>query len=1185
MVESMPAQLASRIRAWLRGWGRSVRSDAGRAPGEAGADIDLTERTRIERTLAAHRQLLEIMVNQMPTAVCLIRGSDLRLHLVNPAYQAIAPGKAMLGRTLDEIWPETGQDFAAICGRVLETGEPHQVVDELNMIRRRPDGPLEPAYFSWSVHRVQLPGGEGWGLVNAAWETTARRQVENQVKRLAEQRRLALDAAKLGWWEYNPTTRIAEWDDGYKAIFGVAGYSQPNDEILQQIIHPEDLSGLWAKVEAALNPADPRPFSAQYRINRPDGQMRWVQAYGIARFEGEGGARRAVAFIGTVEDITDRKKADEALRLRTEELAALLDALPAYVWFGDAECRLITGNRAANELIGVAPGSNVSQSVVANGQVPSLCQLKPDGTEYRADELPMQRAIATRQPVLGTVIDFSFPDGRHVQTVGNAVPLFDIDGEVRGSVAAFMDVTTCAEAEKALRESEARLRQALEAGEVFTFEWDPASDTVLRSPNSGPILGWDSDATRDTGQSFFAAIHPADREAFVSTVTRLTPEHPAYVATYRYVRRGDGREVVLEETGRAVFADTGTMVSVRGLTRDVTERKRAEEALRESAARLRLAQDSAGAGMWDWDFGTGKLEWSEELFRLFGLDPATHEASFESWGAVIHPEDRQLAERRIEAAVANHAPLASEYRVVLPSGEVRWISALGQALYDADGTPLRMSGICIDISGVKQVEDDLRQSENRYRTLFESMAEGFALHEMILDGQGRPVDYRFLEVNPSFARLTGLDPQAIIGRTVRDVIPTVEDSWIETYGRVAETGVSERFERHLTALGRWYEVYAYSPAPGRFAAAFTDITARKETEAALRQSREDLDRAQEVGQIGSWRLDVRRNVLTWSDENFRIFGAPPGAPQTYQTFLEAVHPDDREYVDAKWNAGLRGEPYDIEHRIVADGLVKWVREKAFLEFDDGGTLLGGFGITQDITERKRAEDQLRESLAEKELLLREIHHRVKNNLQVVSSLVNLQADALADPALRGVFREVQSRVQSMALIHEKLYESGGLARLNFADYAASLTQSIWSAHGAGGLGMRLRLDVEPVALSVATAVPCGLILNELVSNALKHAFPSGGGTVTVGLAHETGTGRLCLRVCDDGIGLPAGLDWRRARTLGLRLVQMLARQLDGSVDTGPGPGTEFRISFDAKEADGASAPTDAAGSAGSRSCR
>ena len=165
-----------------------------------------------------------------------------------------------------------------------------------------------------------------------------------------------------------------------------------------------------------------------------------------------------------------------------------------------------------------------------------------------------------------------------------------------------------------------------------------------------------------------------------------------------------------------------------------------------------------------------------------------------------------------------------------------------------------------------------------------------------------------------------------------------------------------------------------------------DITDRKLAEEALRQSREDLDRAQAVAQIGWWRLDTRQNVLTWSDENHRMFGVPKGTPMTYETFLGTVHPDDRQYVDTQWNAGLRGAPYDLEHRIVVDGQIKWVREKAYLEFDAAGALLGGFGIAQDITARKQAEEALRakhdelarfnQAMVGRELRMIELKHEV-----------------------------------------------------------------------------------------------------------------------------------------------------------------------------------------------------------------
>ncbi len=224
---------------------------------------------------------------------------------------------------------------------------------------------------------------------------------------------------------------------------------------------------------------------------------------------------------------------------------------------------------------------------------------------------------------------------------------------------------------------------------------------------------------------------------------------------------------------------------------------------------------------------------------------------------------------------------------------------------------------------------------------------------------------------------------------------------------------------------------------------------------------------------------------------------------------------------------------------------------------------------QDITERKLAEETLQEAydelaklveertreLREKEVLLKEIHHRVKNNLQVISSLVSLQADGSTDETVREVLRDVTYRVRSMALVHEKLYQSADLARIDFAEYARSLLGYLWRAHGAAAATVRLTLDLEPVSLPVDTAVPCGLILNELAGNALKHAFRGRSeGEVTVSL--QSGEdGRIRLSVADNGVGLPAGFDWRQARSLGLRLVQMLSGQLGASVEVSGGEGT------------------------------
>lgn len=220
----------------------------------------------------------------------------------------------------------------------------------------------------------------------------------------------------------------------------------------------------------------------------------------------------------------------------------------------------------------------------------------------------------------------------------------------------------------------------------------------------------------------------------------------------------------------------------------------------------------------------------------------------------------------------------------------------------------------------------------------------------------------------------------------------------------------------------------------------------------------------------------------------------------------------------------------------------------------------GFIFTAiDIAERKQAEGQLRTSLEEKELLLKEIHHRVKNNLQVISSLLSLQTRNIRDEAALEMFADSQNRIRSMALIHEKLYQSEDLARVDFASYIETLVAHLFQSYQVRSQRVRLVLEVENLYLGIDKAIPCGLIINELVSNALKHAFPEDReGSMKIRLA-QVGAERFMVAVSDDGVGFPEGVDHRTTETLGLKLVNILVRQLNGEIELKSEGGTEFAI--------------------------
>ena len=219
-------------------------------------------------------------------------------------------------------------------------------------------------------------------------------------------------------------------------------------------------------------------------------------------------------------------------------------------------------------------------------------------------------------------------------------------------------------------------------------------------------------------------------------------------------------------------------------------------------------------------------------------------------------------------------------------------------------------------------------------------------------------------------------------------------------------------------------------------------------------------------------------------------------------------------------------------------------------------------LKQEITERRRAEEETRASLRDKEILLREIHHRVKNNLQVIHSLLRLQSRQIEDERYREMFRDSQNRIRSMALIHETLYQSKDLANVSFREYVERLMSHLSASYGANRGRIRLGVDADGLMLGIDVAIPCGLIVNELVSNSLKHAFPEDRcGEIRVSL-QVTGGSQITLTVSDDGIGLPEDMDFRDSGSLGLHLVTMLVEdQLHGQIELNRAKGTEFRISF------------------------
>ena len=348
-----------------------------------------------------------------------------------------------------------------------------------------------------------------------------------------------------------------------------------------------------------------------------------------------------------------------------------------------------------------------------------------------------------------------------------------------------------------------------------------------------------------------------------------------------------------------------------------------------------------------------------------------------------------------------------------------------------------------------------------------------------------------------------------------------------------------------------------------FKKAQTEISERIKKEEEITQVRNNLEEAQRIAHIGSWVYNLKENRLYNSDELYRILGLEE-FPEYFEfdEGMKLIHDEDRDNTIKKLKYAIENKTYYInEDRIVRpNGEIRFVKIVGEQMFDDKGNHTGMHGTLQDITEFKKINEELIKSLNEKELILKEIHHRVKNNLQVVSSLLRLQSESITDETAIGYLKMSEQRVKSMALIHQQLYRTKDLSQIDFREYLEDLCNYLFFAYDISFSRVTLNIDVDKIFFGIDTALPCGLIVNELVTNSIKHAFPGYNiGNLLVSLKKDI-TGKYLLRIRDDGQGAQK-IDFEKTTTLGMELVKTLTEQLEGEIKVNVDSGTDITITF------------------------
>jgi PAS domain S-box-containing protein len=650
------------------------------------------------------------------------------------------------------------------------------------------------------------------------------------------------------------------------------------------------------------------------------------------------------------------------------------------------------------------------------------------------------------------------------------------------------------------------------------------------------------------GELIFNYFPPATHESLRETLTKCL--NGEIISNEKQVSFPGGPIIWSENTFIPVYDDAKNFLGISFQTRRINERKEAEEVLKESEEKFRQLADNIEDGCW---LGTpDKFLYINNAFEnIWGIkkedlmkDPSLLRHS-------IYPDDLEALEKTNPKTIRNAEATNEQYRIVHPDGSIRWIWARRFPVLDEQGRVYRTVGIVSDITENKKAQQSLIDSEMRFRQLAESAFEGLLFHD----------DGIIMDANTQLGEMIGYEVKDLIGKSILDLAHPAYHALMRKSLRIPYE--IEIFHRNGKLIPIEIMVKPFI-LQGKFArvAAIRDISERKNAETALKESQERFKEMADTLPLLVYETDENGNITYFNKAAFEYTGYtledfangltlpmmfPPGemerAIENAKRTMAGTYIGATEYT-------LKRKDGTLYPAII--NTVPFLRE---------GKVAGRRGVVTNISEIKKVEEMLKASLMEKDILLHEIHHRVKNNLQVISSLLKLQSANISDKRVQEIFRDAQSRVLTMSLVHDKLYKSENFSSINISGYVHDLITSIESSHNIDNGKIQIKINVQPLSINLDTMIPVGLIINELVTNSLKHAFPDGKkGSIEI-LFRKEDDEKLLLCVNDNGIGIPEDIDIANITSLGLRLVQTLTTQINGNLSIQNKDGSRFCIAF------------------------
>ncbi len=716
--------------------------------------------------------------------------------------------------------------------------------------------------------------------------------------------------------------------------------------------------------------------------------------------------------------------------------------------------------------------------------------------------------------------------------------------------------------QEALRRSRRFARSLVDSSLDMIMAADPDGRITEYNPAASQRFGYEPQEILGNSSHLLYA-DPGEYER----VQRELDEHGAFAGEIRNVTKG-GEEFTTFLAASRLYDEEGKLIGAMGVSRDITRMKQDQEALRASEERYRDLFENATDLILSVD-AEGRLVYVNQAWhKAMGCEGMDHRDT--TIHEMLHPDRAdELLPLFTGTGITGDS---ADVRAVFVGRHGRNVIAEGSiTVRRAGGRPVATRAILRDITNVLAAKEQLERHEAKLRALFESSDHMFWTVDPTI---------KLTSYNKGYAdmimRLHGVTPEMNNDPDrprKRFATPEYHTFWDAKYSEAFQ-GTPVRFETDVADLegGRVCNEVFLSPVfgpDGRVKEVFGvghEITEQKEAEDTVREQAARLEAIFEgSANMMIWTLDVQLRI-TSCNEWFRA-----SAQEAYgirfeigDAFIDRLAPhaagDPAPFAE-RFRAAFKGKPQQFEVELVdRNGLPRWV-ECFISPIMVDGRVHELSCLAYGITDRKQAQMELMRSLGEKEVLLKEVHHRVKNNLQIVSSIFNLQTGHVGDDKrIQDLLRDSRDRIRSMAFIHESLYQTKDFSSIDLAGYMEGLCRNLMLSYSLTGK-VALETDLKPVELVLDQAIPCGLILNELISNTLKHAFPDGrAGTVTITLALEKE--QVVIHLADDGVGMPKGFDTQRDGNLGLELVHTLVEQLDGTIRMSSDRGVSYLLTFE-----------------------